>query len=246
MQVGKHLNQSRPDTRLLDEIRLTSGNEQLRAILTNSDKLSEAYDEWTKIAVKIEERLPIWNDLQRLLKLADDSKEGQDAKQGAQVIENKRFLLYEPDMIMPLVESLESALRRGLLESCQQYCSEFERQMQLLNTDTYWQKLPKETCDNIKKRFEILPISNLLVGTRQELITELAAHSAKSWKDKTDALDRRFTQAREQAMKELEPKTQPIVIPKRLLKTDQEIDDWIEEVKKKLKEALTKGPIVLK
>ena len=236
----------RPDTTLLNDIRLSSGNEQLLAIYNNRDKLSEAYDEWSKLAGKIEEKLPIWTDLLQLLRYAGDNKEAQDARQPAQFIESRRLLLYEPDMILPLVQSLENALRKEVMECYQRYSSELDNQMKLLETDSYWQKLPQDTRNVIRNKCGIMPTQELSVGTRHELIATLDSQPASTWKDRTDALGERFARARELAAKELEPKTQSIDIPRRTIKTDEELEAWMQEVKQKLKEALTKGPIVIR
>ena len=236
----------RPDTTLLNEIRLSTGNEQLLTIYNNFDKLGEAYDEWSKLAAKIEEKWSTWTDLLQLLRYAGDNKEAQDAKQQAQVIENRRLLLYEPDMILPLVQSLEGALRKELMECYQLYTSELCRQMKLLETDAYWQKLPEDTRNVIRNKCGIMPMSELSVGTRQELIATLDSQPVSAWKDRIDALGERFARARVLAAKELEPKTQSIELPRRTIKTNEDLEAWMQEVKKKLKEALTKGPVVIR
>jgi len=236
----------KPDTSLLNEIRLSSGNEQLLAIYNNRDKLETAFNEWSKLALEIEEKWPIWADLLQLLRYSDDIKEAQETSQQAQVIESKRLLLYEPDMILPLVQSLEGGLRKELMDYYQRYKTELERQMKLLETDAYWQKLPEDICNIIKNKCGIMPIEELSVGTRQELISALDSQPITAWKNRIDAIGEHFARARELAAKEIEPKTHPIELPRRLLKTNEDVEIWIQEVKKKLTDALTKGPIVLR
>ena len=131
---------------------MSAGNEQLIAIYTNRDKLGESYDEWDKLAAGIEEKILLWNDLLRLLRYGDEIKETQEATQQAQFIENKRLLLYVPDMILPLVRSTEKALRKELMDCFQRYKSELELQMKLLEADAYWQKLPEETRNIIANK----------------------------------------------------------------------------------------------
>ena len=47
------------------------------------------------------------------------------------------------------------------------------------------------------------------------------------------------------AAKELEPKTQIVKIPRRTIRTKEDIEAWLQEVKENLKAALKKGPIVI-
>ena len=79
-----------------------------------------------------------------------------------------------------------------------------------------------------------------------DLIKTLKRHPISSWNDKIDALRKRFSKAREMAAKELEPKTQTISLPKRTLKSAEDVEDWIEEVSGLLSESRSQGPIILR
>ena len=78
------------------------------------------------------------------------------------------------------------------------------------------------------------------------MIKELDLHSIQSWNDRTDALTGRLARAREMAAKELEPKTQIVDIPRQTIKTEEDIETWLQEMKKRLKAALKKGPIIIR
>jgi hypothetical protein len=55
----------------------------------------------------------------------------------------------------------------------------------------------------------------------------------------------RFDKVAANAAKLLEPATQFIQVPRSMLKTEEEIDRWVEDVKQQLKDALKQGPIVI-
>jgi hypothetical protein len=44
----------------------------------------------------------------------------------------------------------------------------------------------------------------------------------------------------------MEPEAQFVSLPRRTLKTEQEIQAWLDEAEKQLKAALNEGPIVLR
>jgi hypothetical protein len=67
-----------------------------------------------------------------------------------------------------------------------------------------------------------------------------------SWNDRRDALKAKFEKALEMANKEVEPKIQIIDIPKRTFRSVNDIDSWLDEVGKQLKDSLEKGPIVIR
>ena len=58
-----------------------------------------------------------------------------------------------------------------------------------------------------------------------------------------EALKHRFAQALEQAVKEMEPTVQLLEIPKRTLKTDADVDRWLQEVGEQLRNAVKSGPV---
>lgn len=237
---------TKPDTNSIEDIKKTAGNEQLLAIYNRHEELAKSYDEWTKTALNIEKKWNAWLNLQELVEYADEVKEGQETIQSAKVIEEQRLLLAEPNMVNPLIKPLEEALRKKLTESYQLYVTELAQQTELLEKDSSWQELPEESREEIKEKCEINPIEKISVGTRSELIKELDQRSINSWNERTDALSGRFARARELAAKELEPKTQFIDIPRPTIKTEEDIETWLQEIKKQLKAALKKGPIIIR
>lgn len=235
-----------PDTSSLEEIRLTAGNEQLLALYNRKEEVSNAFDEWSDLTAGIEIRWPSWMSLKGLLRHAGDTKAAQEAEQQVQAIEHQRLLLTEPDLIQPIIRSLEDALRKELTTCHQRYVSELNSRTQQLEADASWQKLPEDTRDEIKKQCEVMTVDGLSIGTREELIKAIGLHPIHVWNDRIDALSGRFARAMELAAKALEPETQTVDIPRRILKTDEDIDEWVREVKEQLKEALGKGPIVIR
>lgn len=235
-----------PDASSLEEIRLTAGNEQLLLIYNLREELEKAFDDWSRLATQIEKRWQSWLDLNDLLRYAGDIKVAQEIRQQTKVIEDDRLLLNEPDLVSPLTKSLEDSLRKELIKLNKQYITELNRRMQRLKTDTSWKELTTNKQNEIRKKCDILPVVELSVGSREELIKELDENPIHVWKDRFDALTGRFTRARELVAKELEPETQTIEIPRRTIKTQEDIVSWLKEVKAKIEEALRKGPVVLR
>jgi hypothetical protein len=237
---------AQPDTTLLNDIRLVAGNEQLLALYNSRDELSWAFDEWADLNSRIEKLWPIWEKLRVLLEHSGDLKSAQEARLQAETIERQRMLLNDPDLVQPLLKSLEDALRRELVAYNQRYGIELESQTAQLETDSSWQKLPEGKRSEIRQSCGITPEADLSVGTLEDLIKALQKHPLKVWKDRIDALPERFACAREMAAKELEPKAQTVNIPRRTLKTEEEINAWVKEVTDQLKAALRNGPVVIR
>jgi hypothetical protein len=235
----------RPDTSSLEEIRLASGNEQLLAIYNRHDELKSAIETWEDQAKRIEKRRPTWEKLQALLRHAGDLKDAQEARQQAAAIEKQRLLLADPDPIQPLLKSLEDALRNELTAHQKRYSDELKEKTAALEADASWQQLAEDERFHILTQCDIADVPKLTLSTHQELVSALAEHPLAVWRDRIDAVAGRFNRARELAAKSLEPKAQTVVVPRRMLKTDADVDEWISEARNMLKDRIKHGPIIL-
>ncbi len=235
----------RPDTSMLDEIRLAAGNEQLLAIYNRRDELKVAFETWEEQTKKIEKRLPVWKKLQAILDRAGGIKEADEARQQAEAIEKQRLLLADPDPIQPLLKSVEDAVRKELDAQQKKYAAELDKRMKELDADASWKKLAEDESAAIRSDCGITDVPKILLGTHQELLAALGQHPLSVWKDRLDALSGRFSRAREAAAKSLEPKTQTVELPHATLKTEDDVRQWAKETEAMLLNKIKQGPIVL-
>lgn len=236
----------RPDISLLEEIRLAAaGNEQLLAIFNRREELTAAIETWEQQVKKIAERLPAWEKLQGLLKFANGIEVAKNMQLQAETIETQRFLLNDPNPIQPLLKSIEDALRKELDTQHKKYACELDRRLQELEQDVYWKQLPDEKRMAIQLECDMNPISEISLGTHQQLLAALTQYPLSTWKDRLDALPGRFANARALAAQFLAPKTQTVELPRRTLTTAEEVHDWMNKVNELLKNAVAKGPVVV-
>lgn len=231
---------------LLEDVRLTSGNDQLLILYNRREELSEAIKNWEDLANRIEQRWPSWLRLKELLTHAGDMKAAQEARQQSEAIEHQRLLLLDPDPIEPLLQTLQDALRSELTALCNRYKDRLDKLKIDLEADSEWQDLPEDERERLWKQSDILSPPELSIGSLEDLIRTLDQHPIHLWHDRIDALTSRFGRLRELAAKAVEPEAQAVDIPRRTLKTVQEIDTWLEEIRKQLINAVSKGPVVIK
>jgi hypothetical protein len=77
------------------------------------------------------------------------------------------------------------------------------------------------------------------------VLASLNQLSLEGWALKTAALPQQFSEARKQADKLLEPKTQHIKVSSGILHTPQDVEAWIAETKQQIFAKLGNGPIVI-
>jgi hypothetical protein len=235
-----------PEISWVEEIRLSSGNEQLLAVYNRKEQIIEAIDAWSLLAEKIEPRWKQWQELQDLLAQAGDLKDAEDARQQCSALLQQRLLIADPDPVLPLIRSVEDSLRKQIKSCYGRYSEEVETQLAELQQEEDWQKLTEDERLKILNDCDLRNISEPSVGTRDSLLAVLRGSPLNAWNDRIDAIGRRSARARELVARELEPRTQAVEVPRRTLKTQSDVDGWLSEIREKVETALKEGPVVVR
>ena len=239
---------ARPDTTSFDEIRLTAGNEQLLALYNRRDELGGSIDSWTDLAERIAKRWPNWTVLKRLMAHASGLQDAEVILAQVKTIEQQRQLLEEPDLVGPLIANLTQLLRDELNKLDGEYASRHAEGLKRLADDSNWQQLEPE------QRYQLMSAQFLHESARHkedvqstsDVLTTLDNCALSMFGDRVAAMPARFDNVASGAAELCEPQAQFIQVPRRTLKTDEEIDAWVDDVKQQLKAALQNGPIVIR
>jgi len=237
-----------PDTSFLEEIRLTVGNEQLLALYNRRDDLTQSIDTWTEVSEQIAKRWPTWIILKHLMQHAEGIPEAEVIKAQLQTIEQQRQLLVEPDLIGPLVATLTQRLRDELNQLKTEWDKVWTTGQSRLGQDENWNSLEPEQKHELRKPHGLIEsaMPKIQVENTEAVLNTLDAIPLTTFKDRIAAMPGRFDQILFDGAKLMEPQAQEMKVPRRVLKTEAEIEVWINEVKSQLKTALKKGPIVIR
>ena len=238
---------ARPETKALEEIRLTAGNEQLLALYTHRDELSAAIDAWTDLAERIDKRLPAWNTLKRLQAQVNGLPGAEVLVTQVTHLQQQRQLLEEPDPVTPLVASLTQLLRDELNRLQRDYQTRHKSGMERLAADSNWQKLEPEQRNNLlaAQKLTDADAPKVQVANTDEVLTTVEQLSLSAFADRVAALDSRFDAVLVAAAELMEPKAQCVKLPGGTIKTAEDIDTWLHEARQTIAEALKKGPVIL-
>jgi hypothetical protein len=81
------------------------------------------------------------------------------------------------------------------------------------------------------------------VQTDADIIATLSRVSISSLRDRVVAMPSRFQQVQQEAAKLMEPQVTFVSLPRRTLKTTDDISQWVRDVQEQLLIALQKGPV---
>lgn len=238
----------KPDTGLIDDIRRASGNEQLLAIYNNRDLLISLIDEWTAQADQIVKRLPAWVTLERLARRAHGLTDAEVLGTQVAAIQNQRQLLLSPDPVAPLVAGFTQLLRDVLNRLSALYKQQHDAGMALLNGDENWKKLQPEQKNNLlaAERLALHDMPAVKVANPAEVLETLQSITLFAFEDRVKSLSSRFNEVRTQAAELMEPTAKTIHLPSRTLKTDADLNAWLEEARQNLTAALQQGPVIVR
>ena len=237
----------RPDTSSIEEMRRTAGNERLLALFNRREDLSDCIDNWTGLARRVAERLPRWNVLKHLAAHSSKLPDADAILAQVQTIERERQLLEEPDPITPLAANITQLLRDELNSLDGQYASLFEQRMGRLEQDPNWRELEPDERLRLLSHYSLDESNRPAVNVQstEGVLETLEGCSLPSFADRVAAMSGRFDNVLKRAAELCQPEVQFIQVPRRTLKTEEEIDAWAAEMTERLKTALKQGPVAL-
>jgi hypothetical protein len=234
-----------PKIQAVGDLRAMAGNERLSALLAQAESLKDEAAKWKKSADLAEKRLPLWNQLQRLLSAGHGVPDFADVQTSSQSIVNDRLLLDTADHLTPLVKQAAQVLRSAVTSAHQEQTSRYDSCLAALKASDTWRKLDQDQRSAILADEGIAGVPALDVGTDDLLVQTLQRTPVAWWHDKTAALPSRFQNAAAKAAKLLTPKAQKAFLPSRTLHSAAELDAWIAEIRTEIETKLKEGPVIV-
>jgi hypothetical protein len=232
-----------PSTQVLDALLLINGNAQLQQAFDNKSQIESDYANWSSQVDLVYRRNNQWKELEYVLAQCRDLHIYSEISTQQQAIITNRSLLAEPNPIETLIKTAITGLRDCIVSYHGKFEKEFHAGMEELENDTSWQKLSDTRKTAILKEHGIDKLPELNLGSKDAVLDSLTECGFKQWSDKTSALMGRFDAAIKQAVKELEPKIQQVRISKNIIKSEQDLTDWLAKVEQEVKAKLAQGPV---
>jgi hypothetical protein len=235
----------RPATADIDDIRKLVGTEQLIAIKDKAADFEKRIDEWRKAKALIEQRRPAWQVVERLAKHANPITAA--AEQIAQVtaIKGERILLKPTDPVAPVRTTLAGLLRQAVNDANTAHEKAYSSGMAKLVGSETWSKLPEPEQARILSDVGLALPAKVDVTSDDALLSNLDSRPLAAQQAEADAVSGRVGRALELAAKHLEPKVRMVNLERATLRSEQDVQGWIERQEKLLLEEIKKGPVLV-
>lgn len=235
-----------PDDAEIKRLQGMSGNDQFVAVHDERDQLQSWHKEWSSRGKTIEARMPQWERLNLLLGHATGLAGVEKLVEQAQAITSNRSLLADPDPMTPLIAEAAGALRAALTDVHGELIAARDAAVAELEATTEWGRLSADVQEQLQKRYQLGPIVALDVSTESALLAALEVRSLEERRTLIDAMPGRASRARQEAIRLLEPKAVNFAVPKATLRTAEDVDRYIDELREQLKAAVSpETPIVI-
>ena len=240
-----------PELHLLDDLGRLSGTEQLGAILEKKPDLEKNISEWNTLKDRAHQRSAGWEKAAAFRHHAAGLPILGEVVPELDAIAAQRSLLAETDHVTPLTAKLASALREALTSRHATLTAAIKKAEDQLASDSTWVQLDATVQAEIRHDLRLVPPVPLDISSDDRLRSSLNDRSLTAWKAEIEAVPSRIATALSQAADRLhkenpEVVTSTVEIRRGTLANNTDVQAWIEEHGRKLKEAVTNGPVIVK
>ncbi len=222
-----------------------AGNQQLAAIKDRAAQIEKWISDWKETSALAESRLPLWRSVERLAHFAADLPEAADASREVEAVRTGRMLLDPGDPANAIRASLAGTLRSALNAANEAWASAHEAGARQLDESETWKKLEpavrQEILDQV--RFKAPPEEDL--SSDDALIECLDRQPLSARRAEAAAVPNRVQQALVEAARKLEPEIQTVHIDRSTIRSEDELNEWLEGQAANIRKALKKGPVLL-
>lgn len=234
-----------PSTDHIDAFLTLGGNQRFKAVAKDHDRLSSNLEQWRAADQQRGKREADWRDLQRLLRHADGLPVATSVTPDVNAIIGGRQLLDLPDPIAPVLNELSGALRKEVVQMAEQLAAAQRSAVTELEAWNQWAGLDPTVASTIISGAQLVAVGLPDVSTDAKLLEVLDANSLSAWRDRIGLVSSRREQARQRAAKLLEPESVTVATPSATIKTEKDLDDYVEKVRALVHPSLASNKTVI-
>jgi hypothetical protein len=216
-----------PDTDHIAALLALGGNQQLRAVADDHDRLRQDLDHWRSASQQREKREAEWKDVERLRRHAEGLPIVTAIEPAVQAIRDGRQLLDDPDPLRPLLDELTGALRVEFQRRIDQLANAQQAAVRKLERWDEWDRLDPGERQSIIEDAQLVTAPPPDISTAVRLLEALDAIPLSGWQDRISLVPSRRDQARQRAAKRLEPESVTVTPPSAILKSPAELDAYL-------------------
>lgn len=233
----------KPDLDYLSAIKRASGNEKLAAFFEHKDQVQDDLDTWQSMKNRKASRQEQWQQLNRAVRFGDTLDTTASVQREMQAIKDSRSLLNPDNPVQAPLSTMTAALRDALVDLRSRYEDAYNEHRDTLEATEVWTQLDDDTQTHILQTHALAEVPDIETGNTDAVLRSLGRMSLDNWRARLDALPGRFDTARAEAAQHLEPDTVRVRLDSEVLKTEDDVEAWIENARARLLEEVQEHPV---
>ncbi|BBE21856.1 hypothetical protein MN0502_07390 [Arthrobacter sp. MN05-02] len=221
-----------PSTAFLDPLKGLKGNELVSAVHEHREAIRTAVAEWRAAATLKQDRLVNFSKAQRLVAHLPNSDD--QIVQELRSVQDNRQLLQSPDPVGPIILTAADTLRTALNAQLTRYNQAVATALTHLADDESWAVLNNAQQEQLLSKHELAPVETPALGTADQVLAAVESRPLSSWNDRIDAVDAQLGRLREAAARLFEPTAFKITPPSAMLRSELEVEAYIEHLRKQM------------
>lgn len=234
-----------PDTAHVDALLALGGNQRFRAVADDHARLRDDLERWLGIDRTRGKREAEWQEIQRLLRHADGLAIAGSLEAAVRGIRDDRQLLDDPDPVAPLLSELTQALRTELHRVIEELETAQRAAVHELEAWDEWTSLDGGLRQTLIEEAKLGPVAPLDVPSSTQLLEALDAIPLGAWQDRISLVPSRRDQVRQRAAMILEPESVAVALPSGTLKSGDDLDQYLTEVRDRVQPHLDANKTVI-
>src|SRR5262249_17355057 len=114
-----------------------------------------------------------------------------------------------------------------------------------LEASDSWEKLSPEQRQDLESRFGLKDFPVTDVSSESALLCSLDSFDLARWRMLLEAIPQRFANALQEAARLLEPKATTVRLPSATLRSETDVDAWLNKTGTALKQKVKTGPVII-
>jgi hypothetical protein len=222
-----------------------NGNQRIRAVADDHERLRADLTRWLAASQKRDKREAELRQLERLLRHAADLPMATAVGSSLAAIRDGRQLLDDPDPITPLLQQVTGTLRSEVKQRAEELGNAKRAVVEELESWTEWAKLDPADRDVIITEARLSAETFPDVSSGDRLLEVLDATPLNGWQDRINLVPSRRDQARQRALKKLQPESVRVTMPSVAIANEDDLISYLDGVRLRVQPHLEAGKTVI-
>lgn len=227
------------------QIKSTSGNERVHALLAAKDELTAFAERLDTLEGRRPSRLAALATARALSTAAVNLESSADARTRLGAFEKTRELLADNDQISPLQADLASAVREAVNEKADAVERARRLAIEDLRHQSTWSLLDSDKQEELLAEYSLAPEAKPELGDADKVLHAVQDRPLAAWVAVLDAVPARAAKALEAAVRLSTPTAGTVTIPTATLDSVEDIEPYLENLRARLTQAFAEHDAVV-